>query len=190
MHAVQRWRTPYVSDTYAASRPAGTGPLTRIGNADLVRGISDCLALAHSAAETSPTAAVYGQLVADCTRATDRYHWLADPELGVLADPLTDLRDTAQQVLTEFETVQELTRQATDALAKSADRITALVRRIRGEAPALPPPGSLSSPNCAARTAAWPRSPRCRTRTPTGSPRSPPPPPPTSARPPSARSRI
>ncbi|MET8237612.1 DNA repair ATPase [Streptomyces sp. NPDC005245] len=135
VHAVQRWRTPYVSDTYAASRPAGTGPLTRIGNADLVRGISDCLALAHSAAETSPTAAVYGQLVADCTRATDRYHWLTDPELGVLADPLTDLRDTAQQVLTEFETVQELTRQATDALAESADRITALVRRIRGEAP-------------------------------------------------------
>ncbi|MFF5274457.1 DNA repair ATPase [Streptomyces sp. NPDC000133] len=135
VHAVQRWRTPYVSDTYAASRPAGTGPLARVGNADLVRGISDCLALAHSAAETPPTAAVYGQLVADCTRATDRYHWLADHELGVLAAPLTDLRDTAQQVLTEFETVQELTRQAADALAESADRITALVRRIRGEAP-------------------------------------------------------
>ncbi|MET8434912.1 DNA repair ATPase [Streptomyces sp900116325] len=135
VHAVQRWRTPYVSDTYAASRPAGTGPLARVGNADLVRGISDCLALAHSAAKTSPTAAVYGQLVTDCTRANDRYHWLADHELGFLASPLTDLRDTAQQVLTEFETVRELTRQAADALAESADRITALVRRIRGEAP-------------------------------------------------------
>lgn len=189
MHTVQRWRTPYVSDTYAASRPAGTGPLARVGNADLVRGISDCLALAHSAVETSPTAAVYAQLVADCTRTTDRYHWLADPELGVLTAPLTDLRDTARQVLTEFDTVQELTRQAADALAESADRITALVRRIRGEAPARPPPGSLSSPNCAAHTATWRRSPRCGTRTPTASPRSPPPPPPTSAPPPSARSR-
>ncbi|MGW0958272.1 DNA repair ATPase [Streptomyces gelaticus] len=135
VHPLQRWRTPYVSDTYAASRPAGTGPLARVGNADLVRGISDCLALAHSAAETTPTAAVYAQLVTDCTRATDRYHWLTDAELGALADPLTELKTTAQQVLTEFETVRELTRQAAEALVGAADRITALVRRIRGEAP-------------------------------------------------------
>ncbi|MEU8696503.1 DNA repair ATPase [Streptomyces sp. NPDC048680] len=135
VHPVQRWQTPYVSDTYAASRPAGTGPLARIGNADLVRGISDCLALAHSADGTTPTAAVYARLMADCTRATDRYHWLGDDELGSLAVPLTELRDTAQQVLAEFEGVQELTRQAADALDESADRITALVRRVRGEAP-------------------------------------------------------
>ncbi|MFE7038267.1 DNA repair ATPase [Streptomyces atratus] len=135
VHPLQRWRTPYVSDTHAASRPAGTGPLARVGNADLVRGISDCLALAHSAAETTPTAAVYAQLVADCTRATDRYHWLTDAELGSLAAPLAELKATAEQVLTEFETVRELTRQAADALDETADRLTALVRRIRGEAP-------------------------------------------------------
>ncbi|WP_405714402.1 MULTISPECIES: DNA repair ATPase [unclassified Streptomyces] len=135
VHPLQRWRTPYVSDTHAASRPAGNGPLARVGNADLVRGISDCLALAHSAAETTPTAAVYAQLVADCTRATDRYHWLTDAELGELAAPLAELKATAEQVLTEFETVRELTRQAADALTDTADRLTALVRRIRGEAP-------------------------------------------------------
>ncbi|MFE6664226.1 DNA repair ATPase [Streptomyces sp. NPDC057697] len=135
VHPLQRWATPYVSETHAASRPAGTGPLARIGNADLVRGISDCLALAHSAAETTPTAAVYAQLVADCTRATDRYHWLDDGELGDLAAPLAELRATAEQVVVEFETVRELTRQAAEALDAAADRLTALVRRIRGEAP-------------------------------------------------------
>ncbi|WP_392671592.1 DNA repair ATPase [Streptomyces sp. LN785] len=135
VHAVQRWQTPYVSDTYAAARPAGTGPLARVGNADLVRAVSDCLALANSASQTTPTTAVYARLIDDCTRATDRYHWLDDPELGALGTPLTELRDTAQQVLTEFETVRELTRQATDALTDSADRLTALVRRIRGEVP-------------------------------------------------------
>ncbi|KQX77759.1 DNA repair ATPase [Streptomyces clavifer] len=135
VHPVQRWQTPYVSDTYAASRPVGTGPLARTGNADLVRGISDCLALAHGVRDMTPTTAVYGQLVADCTRAGDRYHWLADPELGALAEPLEELRATAHQVLAEFETVQELTRQAADALAATTARLTALVRRIRGEAP-------------------------------------------------------
>ncbi|MGA5043672.1 DNA repair ATPase [Streptomyces arboris] len=135
VHPLQRWQTPYVSDTYAASRPAGTGPLARTGNADLVRGISDCLALAHGVRDMTPTTAVYGQLAADCARAQDRYHWLSDPELGALAKPLGELRATAQQVLAEFTAVQELTQRAADALEETSTRITALVRRVRGEVP-------------------------------------------------------
>ncbi|MFJ9111036.1 DNA repair ATPase [Streptomyces sp. NPDC102283] len=135
VHPLQRWETPYVSDTYAAARPAGTGPLARTGNADLVRGISDCLALAHGVRDMTPTTALYGQLAADCARAQDRYHWLSDPELGSLGAPLSELRATAQQVLAEFTAVQELTRRAADALEETAARITALVRRVRGEVP-------------------------------------------------------
>ncbi|MYR93625.1 MULTISPECIES: DNA repair ATPase [unclassified Streptomyces] len=135
VHPLQRWQTPYVSETYAAARPAGTGPLARTGNADLVRGISDCLALAHGVRDMTPTTAVYGQLAADCARAQDRYHWLSDPQLGALAEPLGELRTTAQQVLAEFTAVQELTRRAADALEETSTRITALVRRVRGEVP-------------------------------------------------------
>ncbi|MFI8273004.1 DNA repair ATPase [Streptomyces rubiginosohelvolus] len=135
VHPLQRWQTPYVSDTYAAARPAGTGPLARTGNADLVRGISDCLALAHGVRDMTPTTAVYGRLAADCARAQDRYHWLSDPELGALGQPLGELRATAQQVLAEFTAVQDLTRRAADALEETAGRITALVRRVRGEVP-------------------------------------------------------
>ncbi|MGW2653944.1 DNA repair ATPase [Streptomyces sp. NPDC001478] len=135
VHPVQRWRTPFVSDTHAASRPAGAGPLARIGNADLVRGISDCLALAHGAAATTPTVAVYERLVADCSRATDRYHWLDDAALGALGEPLAELSGTARQVLAEFASVQEETRRAAEAVEETAERITALVRTVRGEAP-------------------------------------------------------
>ncbi|MFF4163956.1 DNA repair ATPase [Streptomyces sp. NPDC001741] len=135
VHPLQRWQTPYVSETYAASRPAGTGPLARTGNADLVRGISDCLALAHGIRDMTPTTAVYTRLVADCARAGDRYHWLTEPELGLLAEPLGEIAETAQQVLAEFGTVQELTRQAAEALDTTAARLTALARRTRGEAP-------------------------------------------------------
>lgn len=135
VHPLQRWQTPYVSDTHAAARPAGAGPLARTGNADLVRGISDCLALAHGVRDMTPTTAVYGRLAADCARAQDRYHWLSDPELGSLDVPLRELRATAQQVLAEFTAVQELTRRAAEALEETAARITALVRRVRGEVP-------------------------------------------------------
>ncbi|MFJ4920175.1 DNA repair ATPase [Streptomyces sp. NPDC088725] len=136
VHPLQLWGSPYVSDTYAAAQPPGEGPLARIGNADLVRGISDCLSLARAVIETTaPTTAVYETLAAACVRATDTYHWLGEADTGDLREPLDEVRATAEQVLTEFETVQTLTRQATEALDGTAARITALVRRLRGEAP-------------------------------------------------------
>ncbi|MGW6395680.1 DNA repair ATPase [Streptomyces sp. NPDC055103] len=134
VHPVQLWRTPYAADTHATA--VGDGPLARIGNADLVRGISDCLSIARQAVELTPAGEVYEALLAACVRAGDVHHWLGDPETGDLSAPLTELRSTLAQVLDEFETVTTLTRQAADALAESAERIGRLVRRIRGEAPA------------------------------------------------------
>jgi hypothetical protein len=135
VHLLQLWNSPYVSDTHAAAQPVGTGPLARVGNADLVRGISDCLSITRAVTETTPTSEVYEALAAACVRATDSYHWLSEPELGDLHTPLTQIRATAEQVLAEFETVQALTRQAADALAEAATRVAGVVRRLRGEAP-------------------------------------------------------
>ena len=135
VHPVQVWHTPYVSDTHAAARPPGDGPLARLGNADLVRGISDCLSLARSVAETTPTSEVYEALVTACLRTLDAHHWLGDGELGDLRSPLERMRTTAGQVLAEFETVRALTRRAADALDEAAGRVAAVVRRLRGEQP-------------------------------------------------------
>ncbi|WP_440862359.1 DUF7902 domain-containing protein, partial [Streptomyces capoamus] len=52
-----------------------------------------------------------------------------------LRTPLDAVRETAEQVLGEFETVRALTRQATDAVDEAADRLAAVVRRLRGEVP-------------------------------------------------------
>ncbi|WP_329311177.1 DNA repair ATPase [Streptomyces sp. NBC_01262] len=133
VHPVQVWHTPYTSDTYAAAQPAGTGPLERVGNADLVRGIADCLSAARAARDMTPTAAVYEAITAACERISDRHHWLPDPGLGGLHEPLTQVHATAGQVLEEFETVTALTAQAAQALDEAAARITSLVRLGRGE---------------------------------------------------------
>ncbi|MFG2523504.1 DNA repair ATPase [Streptomyces sp. NPDC048527] len=135
VHPVQLWNSPYVSDTHAAAQPLGAGPLARVGNADLVRGISDCLSITRAVAETTPTSEVYEALVAASVRAADSYHWLGEPELGDLHEPLMQVRATAEQVLAEFETVQTLTRKAAEALAEAAARVAGVVRRLRGEAP-------------------------------------------------------
>ncbi|GAB3434257.1 DNA repair ATPase [Flindersiella endophytica] len=135
VHPMQVWRTPYVSDTFAAAQPVGTGPLERIGNAELVRGISDCLSVQRMIGEMAPSTAVFEAIIAACTRVFDSYHWLGEAELGDLRLPLTEIRGTAEQVLDEFENVQTLTAQAVKALDDAAANVEVLARRVRGEAP-------------------------------------------------------
>jgi hypothetical protein len=135
VHPMQVWQTPYLSDTYAAKQPVGTGPLERVGNADLVRGISDCLSVARMVDEMSPSTGVFEGLISACARIFDHYHWLGERELGDLRAPLAEVRATAEQVLDEFEKVQALTDQAAAALEEATGQITALVRRARGETP-------------------------------------------------------
>ncbi|MET9358185.1 DNA repair ATPase [Streptomyces sp. NPDC006617] len=135
VHPVQRWHSPYVSDTHAAAAPAGSGPLARVGNADLVRGISACLSVAGAVGEGITTAEGYRALAASCVRAADAHHWLGEEDLGDLAGALAAVRETAEQVLAEFETVRDLTRRAAEARDEAAERIASVVRRLRGEAP-------------------------------------------------------
>ncbi|GAA2139346.1 DNA repair ATPase [Actinomadura napierensis] len=135
-HPMQVWATPFASEEHAAAQPVGTGPLERVGNADLVRGISECLSITRMVDEMSPSARVFEALIAACTRASDLFHWLADEELGDLAAPLAEVRATAGQVLDEYEKVRALTEQAAAAVDEAGEQVTALVRRVGTEAPA------------------------------------------------------
>ncbi|MEU7314852.1 DNA repair ATPase [Streptomyces sp. NPDC007083] len=140
VHTVQTWASPYVSDAFEAG-PGGAaqdaGPLARIGNRDLVGGISACLAVARSAAPAhgEPSAERYRALAAACERTADSHPWLGAPETGDLHTPLQELAGTAAQVLAEFETVRDLTRQAAGELDAAAAGLAAVVRRVRGDEP-------------------------------------------------------
>ncbi|OJF09809.1 DNA repair ATPase [Couchioplanes caeruleus] len=135
VHPMQIWQTPYVSDTFAAAQPVGTGPLDRVGNADLVRGIADALSVSRMVEEMTPSGAVFEAIIAACNRLFDQYHWLAEAELEDLGEPLAEVRATAEQVLDEFESVQALTAQATTAVDEAGAATTSLIRRARGEVP-------------------------------------------------------
>ncbi|WP_165986960.1 DNA repair ATPase [Streptomyces sp. YIM 98790] len=135
VHPMQVWATPFVSDAHHAAQPLQDGPLSRIGNAELVRGISDALTVARMAGELAPGTAVFEAIIAACARLADQYHWLPLDGLEGLHLPLATLRTTAEQVIDEYERLLELRRQAADAVAEAREQSTALIRRSRGEAP-------------------------------------------------------
>ncbi|MFJ1934812.1 DNA repair ATPase [Kitasatospora sp. NPDC088160] len=133
LHPVQLWQTPFTSERHAAAQPPGTGPLARIGNADLVRGLADCLSLARLAAAGADTPAGHQAVLAACTRTADRHHWLGQPGLGDLAAPLAEIRDTARQVIAEYEAVAELTAHAARQTEQATEHVEGLLRTARGE---------------------------------------------------------
>ncbi|GGC62877.1 DNA repair ATPase [Hoyosella rhizosphaerae] len=135
VHPMQVWNTPFQSDEYAAAQPVGTGPLERIGNAELVRGISDCLSLTRMVDEMAPATAVFEAMISACARTADNHHWVSEPELGNLGEPLSALRATAERVIDEFEKVSALTAQAAQQVEKSEQEIASLIRMSRGSAP-------------------------------------------------------
>ncbi|MEU6173994.1 DNA repair ATPase [Streptantibioticus parmotrematis] len=135
-HELQLWRTPFQSADHAAAQPVGDGPLARIGNADLVRGIADCLDVvrtATAAAQDERAAATPELLLDACAKAADRHYWLDGT--GLL-EPLAALRETAERMAEERDRVHALAARAAEALEQAREEAAALVRRSHGEPPA------------------------------------------------------
>ncbi|QMU77810.1 DNA repair ATPase [Streptacidiphilus sp. PB12-B1b] len=137
-HELQLWSTPFTSAEYAAAQPVGDGPLERIGNADLVRGIADLLDVVRTAtaaaAPTADRAAAAPALILDgCAKAADRHYWLGD---AGLAEPLAELRSAAEQLAAEQARTAALADRAAEALEQAREQAAALVRRSHGEPPA------------------------------------------------------
>ncbi|NRD66179.1 DNA repair ATPase, partial [Corallococcus exiguus] len=118
VHPMQVWQTPFVSDEHAAKVPPAPGYLGKVGNAELVRGISDALTLPRVAKTDKPTRRTYEDLVSAATRALDAYYWLSHAEVGLQA-PIELLRRTSELIIDEFEKVLAMRKRAEESLAQA-----------------------------------------------------------------------
>lgn len=129
-HTVQVWTSPFFSEEHAAAQPLDDSVYATIGNAELVRGISEALSVRRLVEQREPTMGTYENIVTAATRMLDGHHWFDDAALGALAEPVEQVRATAELVLDEFEKVQALRAQAAQALAAAQERVAALVREV------------------------------------------------------------
>ncbi|AGC45695.1 hypothetical protein MYSTI_04399 [Myxococcus stipitatus DSM 14675] len=132
VHPMQVWQTPFVSDEHAAATPAAPGYLGKVGNAELVRGISDALTLQRIAKTDKPNRRTYEDLVAAATRALDAYYWLGHAETSLL-EPIELLRKTSELIIDEFEKVLALQKRASESLAEAEKAQVKLLARVRPE---------------------------------------------------------
>ncbi|MCA9537450.1 MAG: DNA repair ATPase [Myxococcales bacterium] len=132
VHPMQVWQTPFTSAEFAASAPTDGSFLAKVGNADLVRGISDALSVGRLIDQASPSRQTYEDLIAALTRMRDSYYWLANAEVG-FRSVLDDLLRTAELIIDEFEKVVAFRAQAKAALSEAEKKQIELLRALRAE---------------------------------------------------------
>ncbi|MEM6930006.1 MAG: DNA repair ATPase, partial [Myxococcota bacterium] len=133
VHPVQIWRTPFVSAEVHEAVPVDGSLLSRIGNRDLVRGISEAYTLCNLVANQEPTRAMYEELVRACSRFVDGTYWARQDEVGDLASHADAIKGTAELVIDEFEKVKALKRRAREVLADAHRTHDQLLTRLRPE---------------------------------------------------------
>ena len=130
-HPMQMWSTPYVSDAYAAAAPSDGSFLSKVGNADLVRGISDAFSVRKTINNQEPTVELYASIISAAERMLDQYYWYGDEEVEDLASTLRQIIKTSQLVIDEFEKVRAMQRQAIGALENAEEEQKRLFADIR-----------------------------------------------------------
>ena len=130
VHPMQIWQTPFTSDEFAAKAPTGDSFLEKVGNADLVRGISDALSVSRMTLEQEASAQTYEDLIAASVRMQDAYYWFGESEALDLGSSLGEIRTTAELIVDEFEKVRLIKQRARDALAEAESELEVLFRQV------------------------------------------------------------
>jgi hypothetical protein len=133
IHPVQIWRTPYTSAEHAAQAKTDGSFLSKIGNAELVRGISDAYSIAKMAQKAALARSTYEEIVKNAERVADAYHWVGSAEAFDLKSAIFEVKKTAELVIDELEKVLAMKKRAADALEAATKARDELVRKTRPE---------------------------------------------------------
>ena len=132
-HPMQVWATPFVSQEFAAAAPTDGSYLAKVGNAELVRGISDTFSIAKIIKHSEPARRTFDELIAACQRTVDGYFWIGHDEAGNLKEVLEQIQTTTELIIDEFEKVMALKARAAEELAATEAKFTELTRDMRPE---------------------------------------------------------
>ncbi|MEL7311902.1 MAG: DNA repair ATPase [Pseudomonadota bacterium] len=121
IHPMQIWITPYVSEEFAAKQPVGDNFYSRIGNAELVRGVSDIFSIVHLVRDSEASLAHYEALRRAATRMFDSHFWVDESDALGVGTAVRELTDTVELVIDEFEKVEAIKRQSDAALREAED---------------------------------------------------------------------
>ncbi|NQZ08699.1 MAG: DNA repair ATPase, partial [Algicola sp.] len=133
IHPVQIWQTPYFSDTYASEQPVKQTFFGKIGNAELVRGISELYSISRMVNSQDVSASHYNELSKVCHKIFDNYYWLDSEELGGIGTILHEIAATSELVLDEYEKVESIRAQSSQQLQQAESAQSDIVAHLQAD---------------------------------------------------------
>lgn len=125
-HAMQLWQTAFASDEHAAAQAPRHSALGKIGNRELVRGLSELYSVAKAVRaqadaprDMPPGRFVFEALARQCRRIVDAYHWLGDELARGAGAEVHAMIDVAGATLDEFDKVAAVRRAAAGQLVQA-----------------------------------------------------------------------
>lgn len=131
VHPVQVWQTPFTTVEFAASAVTDGSYLSKVGNADLVAGISEALTVQKLAKLESPTRRSFEDVVSFSQRLLDAHHWLGHAEAFDLASAVRETQAAAALIIDEFEKLRALEKAAREAVRGAELAQKELLERLR-----------------------------------------------------------
>lgn len=118
VHPIQLWRTSFLSDIeYAKMRKESANNFyTKIGNAELVRCVSDIYTILTLVDKKEVTMSLYASIIKFSTKLVDDYHWLGQSEAFNIKEAVNALIETSVLVINEFEKVVAIQKQAKETI--------------------------------------------------------------------------
>lgn len=141
IHPMQIWETPYESSEFASRAPTSQSYFGRIGNAVLVRGISDIYSICRMIDNQSVSSRLYEELNKSAKKLFDDHYWLADSQgqkqsdgqelIQSLEKDINAIAKTAELVIDEFEKVESIRRQSAKTMAQAEEQQKSLLIELR-----------------------------------------------------------
>jgi hypothetical protein len=133
VHPMQIWATPYVSTEFASKAPARQNFYGRIGNNELVRGISEFYSITRIINNQSVSVRLYEELNLSAKKVFDTYYWLNEKDVQPIAGVLKEIAATAELVIDEFEKVESIRQQSAKAMQEAEREQELILQSLRPE---------------------------------------------------------
>ena len=131
IHPLQIWTTPFYSDEYASAQPTSSSFFGKLGNAELVRGISEVYSIYRLVTQAEVSVQHYNLLSKTCGKIFDNYHWLDADQLKELSQLIKTIGETSELVLDEYEKVASMQQASLKALAEAKEDQSQLLNNIQ-----------------------------------------------------------
>ncbi len=131
VHPMQMWVTPFYSDEHAASTPESKSYLGKIGNRELVRGISDLYSICTAIDRQGISVRLYEDLSKQALKVFDDHYWVGEDVTQDMRALLSGISETSELAIDEFAKVESIRQQSKLRVQEIKSQFEALQSTVR-----------------------------------------------------------